>query len=98
MVRAFAPRRVHFTGTAVQEKKWQPALGKAMTDKELAREAKSQGLIELGNEDPHKHVKEREIKYPDFTLQDIQDLSRKLEADGSVQKMAERREADAAKS
>lgn len=74
MIRAFAPRKIHLSGTAVQEKKYQPALGRAATDKELASEAKARGWAEVGNERPEKHLKPAEVEYPSFSEEDLRSI------------------------
>ncbi len=77
MTRAFAPTKIHLSGTAVQEKKWQPALGRAATDNEMRQEAKRRGMIEVGNERPENHLKPPEAEYPSFSDHDIESLTRK---------------------
>jgi putative FmdB family regulatory protein len=59
------PRKIYLHGTAVQEKKWNPALGCAVTDSEAKKIAKERGLIEVGNEDPSKHLKPKELNLDD---------------------------------
>ena len=78
MVRAFAPRRLHFTGTAVQEKKWQPAIGRACTDNELKKIARGKGMIELGTEKAERHLEPPTAEYPSFTDDDIAAIGRTL--------------------
>lgn len=63
MIRAFAPAKIHLYNTAVQEKVYQPALGKAATNSELKREADRRGWVELGNENPYKHLKPETSSY-----------------------------------
>lgn len=75
MTREFAPRRVYLHNTAVQEKKFQPALGRAATDRELKQAAKENNWIEIGNERVEKHVKAPEIEYPTFSDDDIKALT-----------------------
>ncbi len=75
MQREFAPRKIYFSGTAVQEKKWQPAIGEACTDREMRRIAKERGMIELGNERPEKHLTIPETEYPTFTAEDLRSSS-----------------------
>jgi len=48
-----------------------PAFGKVMTDNQAKEEAKKQGLIEIGNENPHKHIespKPQSYDSPDYFL------------------------------
>ena len=49
--------KLHFVGTSVQEKYFNHALGGAMTDSQARLRAKENGLIEVGNEIPGKHLK-----------------------------------------
>lgn len=77
MTRAFAPAKIYLQGTAVQEKVWQPALGRAATRKELESEAKAKGWIELGNEDPSKHLSTPKVEYPSFSDDDLKSLANK---------------------
>lgn len=74
MTRAFAPSKIHLSGTAVQEKKWQPALGRAATDNEMRAEAKAKGMIEVGNEKPERHLKVAETEYPSFSDDDLRSM------------------------
>lgn len=76
MIRAFAPRRLHFTNTAVQELKWQPSLGRPATDREMRAEAKKNDWIEVGTEKPEKHLKPQLSEYPSFSEDDLRSLSR----------------------
>lgn len=50
------PRKTHLSGTAVQDKKFNHALGRVCTDREAKQIAKEQGMIEVGNEDVSKHA------------------------------------------
>lgn len=77
MTRAFCPSKIHLSGTAVQEKKWQPALGRACTDREMKAEAKAKGMIEVGNEKQERHLKVAETEYPSFSDDDIKALTSK---------------------
>lgn len=65
MTRAFAPQVTFLYNTNVQEKKWQPALGKPTTDAQLKAEAKARGWIEVGNERPEKYLKPQLSSYDD---------------------------------
>lgn len=44
------PRRTYLSGTAVQEKYFNHALGQVCTDREAKQMAKERGMIEIGNE------------------------------------------------
>jgi putative FmdB family regulatory protein len=77
MVRAVAPKRIFFHNSSVQEIRWQPHLGAAMTDREAKRTAKAQGLVEVGNDRPEKHLKVPETEYPSFSDDDIRALTAK---------------------
>lgn len=77
MRRAFAPRRIHLYGTEVQEKQFQPALGRPATRREMQAEAKKQGWIEVGNERPESFLKPQVSEYPSFTNDEIAQLTRK---------------------
>jgi putative FmdB family regulatory protein len=77
MTRAFAPRKIHLSGTAVQEKKWQPSLGRPATDNEMKQAAKDKGWIELGSERPEKHLAPPDAEYPSFSNDDLAALARK---------------------
>lgn len=57
------PRKLHLTGTKVQEKYFNPALGCVTTDSEAKQIAKERGMIEVGNERVEKHVKPEEFDY-----------------------------------
>lgn len=77
MNRAFAPARIFLNKTAVQEKVWQPALGRPATRRELESEARDKGWEPLGNEDATKHLKPPETEYPSFTDDDLRSLANK---------------------
>lgn len=77
MARAIAPVRLHFYGTKVQEKKWQPAIGQAMTDREIKEHAKTRGWIEVGNENLDKHYKPVQSEYPSFSDDEIRAITGK---------------------
>lgn len=77
MVRAITPVRLHLYGTQVQEKKWQPAVGKAMTDSEMRQYAKSRDWIEVGNENLDKYCKPTQSEYPTFTDDDVRAITAK---------------------
>jgi putative FmdB family regulatory protein len=77
MKRQISRGRIYLSGTAVQEKKFQPALGRAATDSELRAEAKQRGWIECGNERPEKHLKPELSEYPTFTSDEIRALTSK---------------------
>jgi putative FmdB family regulatory protein len=50
-VRHFAPRRVFFSGTSVQDAEYNPGLGCVVKNKEHRAEiAKQKGLVEVGND------------------------------------------------
>lgn len=70
-------RRIWFSGTKVEEKVWQPSLGRAATTSELRAEAKERGWTEVGNERPEKHLKPDLHEYPTFTNDEIAALTRK---------------------
>lgn len=55
--------RAHLTGTKVQEKVWQPAIGKPATNSELATIAKRKGWEPIGNEKPEKHLRIQRTEY-----------------------------------
>lgn len=76
MTRCFSAR-IQFTNTAVQELQFNPAIGRAVTKREMAQIAKRNDWVEVGNERVEKHVKPQEIDYPTFTNDDIDALSRK---------------------
>lgn len=59
MTRAIAPQRIFLHNTAVQERAYNPAFGKALTRNEAKEIAKQRGMIEVGNERPEKHLKPR---------------------------------------
>ncbi len=59
------PRRTYLSGTAVQDKYFNHALGTVCTDKEAKILAKNRGMIEVGNEDVSKHVNPVESNYDD---------------------------------
>ena len=63
MVRLFT--RTQLFRTSVQERNWQPAFGKVMTQSEARAEAKARGMVEVGNEDPKKHIKPKDTHYDD---------------------------------
>lgn len=66
MIRAFAPTRTHLYGTKVEEAYFSHALGQVVKGDTHARQiAKQKGLIELGNENPHKHLKPKLHSYDD---------------------------------
>lgn len=48
------PKRVYLANTAVQDRKFNQALGTVCTDSEARQIAKERGLIEVGNEDVAK--------------------------------------------
>ena len=77
MTKDFAPVKVYFSGTAVQDKKFQPALGRVATDSELKKVAKEKNWIEIGNERVEKHVKSPDTEYPTVTDDDIRALTSK---------------------
>lgn len=60
------PQKIHLYGTAVQEKVWNHALGKAVTNSEAKNLAAQKGMVEVGNEDISKHVKMEESNYDDI--------------------------------
>lgn len=76
MTRCFSAR-IQFTNTAVQELQFNPALGRAVTRREMAQIAKDKGWVEVGNEKVEKHVAPKEIEYPTFTNDDIDAIARK---------------------
>lgn len=69
----------HLVGTKVQELKYQPALGRPATDRELAAEAKRRDWIEVGNEDTAKHLRVPQVEYPTFTDDDVAAISRNIQ-------------------
>lgn len=75
MTKAVAPSRLYFSGTKVQDKVFNPAFGRPMTDSEARAEAKARGLIEVGNESIEKHCQPEETHYPDFSEEDIKSLT-----------------------
>lgn len=75
MQRAVCPVKIHLYGTAVQEKKYQPALGRAATDNELKTVARARGWEEVGTEDPSKHLKPKEAEYPTFSDEDLRSMN-----------------------
>lgn len=80
MAMVFTPP--HLVGTAVQELKYQPALGKPATDKQLALEAKRRGWEAVGSEDPAKHLKPPSVEYPTFSEEDLRSIGRNLSVEG----------------
>jgi putative FmdB family regulatory protein len=70
-------RRIWLSGTKVEEKVWQPALGRGATNSELRAEAKAKGWTEVGNERPEKHLKPELSEYPTFTSDEIRALTSK---------------------
>lgn len=81
--REYVKPRIYLAGTQVQEKKWQPALGRPATDNELKGVAKRHDWTEVGNEDVSKHVEPPRVEYPTFSNDDIQSLCRKMDLEGS---------------
>lgn len=77
MDRVFAPKYLYFNNTAVQERVWNPAFGKAMTQREAQAEAKTKGLIEVGTERPEKHLTTPRTEYPSFTNDDLRAILNK---------------------
>lgn len=77
MTRAVAPTRIFLNNTQVQERVWQPAIGKAATTKELREEAKRRGMIEVGTERPEKHLSPPRAEYPTFSNDEIRALTSK---------------------
>ena len=75
MAKAVAPSRLYFSGTKVQDKVFNPAFGRAMTDTEARAEAKQLGMIEVGNESLEKNCIQEKTEYPDFTEEDIKSLT-----------------------
>lgn len=75
MTREFSPRKIHLFRTAVEEKEWQPAFGKAMTRREMEREARQRSWTQVGNEDLSKHVQPERTEYPDFSEEDLRSLT-----------------------
>lgn len=59
------PRRVWFAGTSVQDRYFNHALGKVVSDTEAKQIAKERGMIEVGNEDISKHCNVEESNYDD---------------------------------
>ncbi len=59
------PTKIHLSGTAVQDKYFNHALGQVCTDTEAKQIAKDRGMIEVGNERIEKHVKPVEHSYDD---------------------------------
>lgn len=55
MVRLVKPK-IHLHNTGVQDKVWQPALGRAASTSELRNVAKEKGWVEVGNEKVADHV------------------------------------------
>ena len=51
------PQRTYLSGTAVQDRKWNHALGMDCTESEARAYAKQNGLIEVGNENVTKEAK-----------------------------------------
>ena len=73
----------HYTAPQVitqgeQVKYFHPAFGKVMSDLDAKREAKARGLIEVGNEDPNKHIA------PPVTNYDEPDYFDKINLKGSL--------------
>jgi hypothetical protein len=58
--------KLHLTGTKVQERYFNHALGGVVTDTEARRIAKERGLIEVGNEIPGKHLKPEVSDYSEI--------------------------------
>lgn len=64
MNRAFAPRKIHLYGTAVQDAYYNNGLGCVVKNDKHARQiAKDRNLIEVGNERPEKHLKIKRQEY-----------------------------------
>lgn len=78
MTREFVPRKIHLFGTAVQDKKFQPAIGRPATDSEMRQIAKEKGWTEIGNERQDKYIRQPETELPDLSEDDIKSLSDKL--------------------
>jgi len=74
MTKAVVPARIHLYNTSVSEKKFNPALGRAVTDTEARQEAKARGWEEVGNESL-SHIEPPRIEYPDFSEEDIKSLT-----------------------
>lgn len=74
MRKAVVPVKLHIYNTKVQDKKFQPALGRAATDAELKQEAKLRGWEEVGGESLD-HIQPPKIEYPTFTDEDIKSLT-----------------------
>lgn len=60
------PKKIHLYNTAVQNKEYNPAFGKAVTKSEGRQLAAQKGMVEVGNEDIGKHVKMEESNYDDI--------------------------------
>jgi putative FmdB family regulatory protein len=69
--------RIYLSGTKVEERVFQPALGRGATNSELRAEAKKHGWVEVGNERPEKHLKPEQSEYPTFSSDEIRALTSK---------------------
>ena len=74
MTKAIAPVRVFFNNSSVQDRKFQPSLGRVATDSEMRAEAKARGWEEVGNEST-AHIQPERIEYPEFSEEDIKSLT-----------------------
>lgn len=64
MSRAFAPKKLHLYGTAVEEKYFNHGLGQVVNGKAHVKQiCKEKKIIEVGNERPEKHLKIRQQEY-----------------------------------
>lgn len=58
MIRAVCPQKVYFAGTKPTDAYFHPSLGQVVRGEQHAKQiAKDRKLIEVGNEDPSKHLK-----------------------------------------
>lgn len=64
MTRAFAPSKIHLYGTKVQDAYYNVGLGQVVKNDSHARQiAKDKNYIEVGNEKPEKHLKQKLQEY-----------------------------------